>query len=262
MVRGLDIFREHFKDYAENYVIIGGTACDININELGLTPRATKDIDIILVVEALNSEFVKHFWEFIKSGNYGGKEKNMDDRKYYRFLKPKNEEYPFQIELFSRIPDLIDDLEEDSHLTPIPANTDISSLSAILMNDEYYNFTIEHSQTEQNIHKANTEALICLKARAYLDYKTRKENGEKVDDKQLKKHKADVFRLVLLLNGEDRFQLPQNIKKDLQEFTEAVKDNLPDSNIFKEMGAGNINATSLLELLIIAFDLNESVKEK
>ena len=32
MVRGLDIFREHFKDFEQNYVIIGGTACDININ--------------------------------------------------------------------------------------------------------------------------------------------------------------------------------------------------------------------------------------
>jgi len=27
MVRGLDTFREYFKDYADNYVIIGGTAC-------------------------------------------------------------------------------------------------------------------------------------------------------------------------------------------------------------------------------------------
>lgn len=43
MVRGLDIFREHFKDYAENYVIIGGTACDININELGFR-SSTKDV--------------------------------------------------------------------------------------------------------------------------------------------------------------------------------------------------------------------------
>ena len=145
MVRGLDIFREHFKDFEQNYVIIGGTACDININEIGLTPRATKDIDIILIVEALTPEFVTHFWEFIRLGNYGDKEKSTEDRKYYRFLKPENEEYPFQIELFSRIPDLLDSLEEESHLTPIPVDTDISSLSAILMNDDYYSFTIEHS---------------------------------------------------------------------------------------------------------------------
>ena len=70
MVRGLEIFRQHFKDFTDNYVIIGGTACDIIIDNIGLTPRATKDIDIILVIEALSPEFVKHFWEFIKTGNY------------------------------------------------------------------------------------------------------------------------------------------------------------------------------------------------
>src|SRR5690606_24416500 len=183
MVRGLDIFKEHFKDYAENYVIIGGTACDININEAGLIPRATKDIDIILIVEALTPEFVKHFWEFIRLGNYGDKEKSMEDRKYYRFLRPENEEYPFQIELFSRTPDLIDSLEEDAHLTPVPVDTDISSLSAILMDDDYYDFTIKHSRTEEGIHKAEAEALICLKARAFLDYKSRKERGEEVEER-------------------------------------------------------------------------------
>lgn len=41
MVRGLDIFRQHFKDYIGNYVIIGGTACDIVIGTIGLVPRAT-----------------------------------------------------------------------------------------------------------------------------------------------------------------------------------------------------------------------------
>mgnify|MGYP000066516469 CR=1 FL=1 len=45
MVRGLEIFRQHFKDFTENYIIIGGTACDIVIDTVGLTPRATKDID-------------------------------------------------------------------------------------------------------------------------------------------------------------------------------------------------------------------------
>jgi hypothetical protein len=57
MVRGLDIFKKYFEQYPENYVIIGGTACDIIIDEAGFVPRATKDIDIILVVEAISSEF-------------------------------------------------------------------------------------------------------------------------------------------------------------------------------------------------------------
>ena len=29
MVNGLDIFRGHFQDYADRYVLIGGTACEI-----------------------------------------------------------------------------------------------------------------------------------------------------------------------------------------------------------------------------------------
>jgi hypothetical protein len=29
MVKGLDLFREHFREYADRYVLIGGTACDL-----------------------------------------------------------------------------------------------------------------------------------------------------------------------------------------------------------------------------------------
>jgi len=35
MVRGLDNFKNYFKDYTDNYVIIGGTACDIIIEDAG-----------------------------------------------------------------------------------------------------------------------------------------------------------------------------------------------------------------------------------
>ncbi len=254
MVRGLEIFRKHFNEFTDNYVIIGGTACDIIIDNIGLTPRATKDIDIILVIEALSPEFVTHFWEFIKQGNYDVKEKSEEDRKYYRFQKPQVEEFPFQIELFSRIPDLLD-LDEGTHLTPIPVDTEISSLSAILMDDDYYNFTIQHSQLDNGIHLANTEALIGLKAKAFLDYKTRKENGEQIDEKQLRKHKMDIFRLLLLLTPEDNFTIAESIKSDIANFVAVVKDDLPDKQIFKEMGAGNVDVKELFGLLIEAFNL-------
>ena len=254
MVRGLEIFRQHFNEFTDNYVIIGGTACDIIIDNIGLTPRATKDIDIILVIEALSPEFVAHFWEFIKQGNYEVKEKSEEDRKYYRFQKPLEGEFPFQIELFSRIPDLLD-LDEGTHLTPIPVDTEISSLSAILMDDDYYNFTIEHSQLDNGIHLANTEALIGLKSKAFLDYKTRKENGEKIDERQLRKHKMDIFRLLLLLTPEDNFTIAESIKSDIASFVEVVKDDLPDKQIFKEMGAANVNVKELFGQLIRAFNI-------
>ena len=172
MVVGLDIFKKYFEQYPDNYIIIGGTACDIIIGEAGFTPRATKDIDIILIVEALSAEFVQQFWQFIKDGDYGDNEKSTDQRQYYRFKRPKNTDFPFQIELFSRTPDVIF-LPQDSHLTPIPVDDDLSSLSAILLNDEYYNYMIEHSQFEDGLHRANIEALICLKVIAFLEIKQR-----------------------------------------------------------------------------------------
>src|ERR1035437_6360035 len=98
MVRGIDKFREFFRNYNGSYVIIGGTACDITINDAGLKPRATRDIDIILIVEAIIPAFVWKFWEFIKEGGYEIKEKGDKDRKYYRFIKPSNVDYPYQIE--------------------------------------------------------------------------------------------------------------------------------------------------------------------
>lgn len=116
MVKGLEKFRGYFGAYPENYVIIGGTACDVFMESAGFTPRATKGIDIILVVEALNTDFVSTFWRFIKDGQYERQEKSPDERKYYRFLKPADTNFPFQLELFSRIPDKVD-LQEPAHLT-------------------------------------------------------------------------------------------------------------------------------------------------
>ena len=53
MVIGLSKFIEYFKDYSNSYIIIGGTACDIIVENAGFVPRATDDIDIVLIVEAL-----------------------------------------------------------------------------------------------------------------------------------------------------------------------------------------------------------------
>ena len=65
MVVGMDIFKSWFKDYQDNYIIIGGSACDAAITDAGFTPRATKDIDIILVIEALSDAFVAHLFHCV-----------------------------------------------------------------------------------------------------------------------------------------------------------------------------------------------------
>ena len=66
MVSGINSFREKFKDYSNCYTIIGGAACDILMTEAGTAFRATKDIDMILILEEKGNEFIEKFWEFIK----------------------------------------------------------------------------------------------------------------------------------------------------------------------------------------------------
>ena len=91
MVRGLDKFKEYFSEFPDNYLIIGGTARDIIMEDAGFIPKGTKDIDVILVVEALTAEFVIQFWQFIEDGNYEHQEKSSGTRRYYRFYNQKNQ---------------------------------------------------------------------------------------------------------------------------------------------------------------------------
>lgn len=255
MVKGIEIFRNYFKDYTDNYILMGGAACDQFLSDAGLNFRATKDLDIILVVEALRPDFVKKFWEFVKKGKYENRQKSTGERKYYRFYEPANKEYPFQLELFARKPDVLD-LDEDAHLTPIPIEEDLSSLSAILMDEAYYRLTVENSVVENGLHLAGIETLLCLKAKAFLDLQNRKNKGEKIDERNIRKHKNDVIRLAVMLTGESSSKLPQSIDADMKKFIELIKSDSPDyKSIGKTTGVPDINGDEIIEQLINTFSL-------
>lgn len=68
MVKGLESFIEQFREFPNCYTVIGGAACDILMTEAGLEFRATKDIDMILVLEGDFPGFGHKFWEYIKMG--------------------------------------------------------------------------------------------------------------------------------------------------------------------------------------------------
>lgn len=224
MVRGLDKFISHFKGMEDNYVLIGGCACDVWLTDQGLPFRLTKDIDMVIIVEALHPDFVKAFWDFIHQGNYKSLNQSSGKPKLYRFSDPSNKEFPEMIELFSRN-DL--DSPEGIHLTPIPVDDNISSLSAILMNDDYYNFVLEEKITINNIPIVPPQCLIPLKARAHLDLKKRKEAGDRsIKDKDIKKHRNDVFRLSQSIAPENHYVLSPSLASDIEEFLETL---LPDS---------------------------------
>lgn len=217
MVKGLEVFREHFRNYSDRYVLIGGAACDIAMTDAGLAFRATKDLDIVLYVEALNADFVRAFWEFVRAGGYEVQEKSTGEKQFYRFQKPTNTDYPFMLELFSRQPDVLQ-VADGSHLTPLPVEEEASSLSAILLDDDYYDFIRAGRQEIDGIPTVGPAQLIALKARAWLDLTEREKRGEKIDSKTIKKHKNDVFRLYQILDPDSDPAAPDAVKNAVREF--------------------------------------------
>lgn len=251
MVKGLELFKDHFRSYADRYILIGGAACDLAMREAGLDFRATKDLDIVLCVEALDKKFVAAFWEFIRAGGYQRKQKAGGGRQYYRFQKPANDEYPFMLELFSRRPDLLD-LAEDSDLTPLPAEGDISSPSAILVNDDYYAFIRAGKRDADGISYLGPEHILPLKARAWIDLSNRRTAGEQIDRNAIKKHVNDVFRLYRIVNPEFEGEVPEGIKKDLRMFLARVRTEKVD---LKTLGLGGAHLNAVLDELARIYGL-------
>jgi hypothetical protein len=217
MIRGLHLFREHFADYRQAFVLIGGVACHEWLATQGLEFRATKDLDMVLIVEALDTAFVKRFWEFIEAGKYEGRFKAEDSRQLYRFDKPRDERYPTMIEIFSRKPSNID-LAERQTIIPIKLDDDSASLSAILLNDDYYALVRDQHNEEKNLPFANPAALIPLKARAHNDLAERAAKGEQGRGKDIAKHRTDVFRIAATLPGEAGPAIPGPVREDLRKF--------------------------------------------
>ena len=218
-----------------------------------MNPRATKDLDLVLVVEALTPDFGLRLWDFIKAANYGHRSQGGNEFKheFYRFTNPQDKTYPKQIELFARYTGILN-LPPDAHIEPISVGEDLSSLSVILMDDNYYAFTIEHSRNIDDIHVASPEALICLKAKAYTEMLDRKAEGKLVDSRDIEKHKKDIFRLIAMLPQDSHFTLPEKMKNDMNDFYQRVGE-LSNPDFFKNAGLRGLNAERLLELINTAF---------
>jgi hypothetical protein len=248
MVHGLEKFKEYFGDYTNQYVFIGGTACDILMNELGVPFRATKDLDMVLIIEALDSSFGETFWKFVEDGGYENREKNEGKNQFYRFTEPRDSSFPKMIELFSKQPGNLK-MKFNTGLTPIHIDESIVSLSAILLNDVYYDSLIRGKRTVDGYSLIEIETVILFKIKAWLDMKERKEAGEQFDTKNIKKHKNDVFRLLVNVSPTVRIETPEEIQSDIVQFIEKIREDQPN---LKNLG---IRGTSLDEMLKILKDI-------
>jgi len=221
MIPGLEIFKEYFRDYKDHYVLIGGSALDIVLENTGIEARVTKDFDIVLIAEALTPGFGKQFWKFINDGNYKNKARSDGTPQYFRFESPEEQNFPTMIEILSRTENV---LGTSGHtFIRIPITDSISSLSAILLDQEYYSLVASGKTIRDDIAILEPQYLLLLKIKAWLNLCEKKEKGEHVNKHDISKHITDVIRLTVILPGDVKYEIADGIKKDVDEFVVKYK---------------------------------------
>ena len=142
VIKGLETFRNHFKDYNDSYVILGGTACNEWFFEADLEFRLTKDVDMVLLLEAMEETFFQHFWDYLKAGGYSRWERADGYKTVFRFVEPASEDYPYMIELLAHPQDV--KVPENQKIVRLKPGEGLSSLSAILLDGAYYQLLLKH----------------------------------------------------------------------------------------------------------------------
>ena len=214
-------FKNHFKDYTDNYVLIGGTAATILAEEAFLDFRATKDFDMVVIMESLDEEFTKHFWEYIKKSGYSDIGTSNGNHNFYRFRKPNSSDAPSEIELFSRRP-ITYLVDESVRTIPIHVSDNVTSLSALVLDNNYYRLLSEGREVINGFSVLSTKYLVVFKAKAWLDLSNRQAEGKRVDSKDIRKHINDIFRLHEILDDTQPITLPEDVIEDMSMFIDRL----------------------------------------
>ena len=125
------------------------------------------------------------------------------------------------------------ELKSAEGITPIHIDDEVSSLSAILLNDDYYKALLNGKVIRNGLSVLRPEYIILFKAKAYLDLKSRKDLGEKVDSSDIKKHKKDI--------------LPIAVGNDIHSFIDLLEQEPFDQNSLKRYGLKNEDIMELLK---------------
>ncbi len=167
-------------------------------------------------------------------GGYTSRQRKRGDKEpvteLFRFVNPQ-EGFPVQIELLSRYPEILGK-PTGFRLTPIPTGEDTPSLSAILLDEEYYHHTIDSSIIEEGIRIANPLSLLCLKVKAFLNLTEEKKTNPKVHKGDIRKHRDDVFKLLAMrIDPLTPIELSDTMKAELSVFIDVMEKSLPNQSL-------------------------------
>lgn len=93
-VPGLDEFLRWFGDDGGRYVVIGGVARELIYREAGLwEDSGTKDLDMVLLADAIDAGFVMKFIAFVREGGYSHVTRSGDSQ-MFRFSSHRTAPIP------------------------------------------------------------------------------------------------------------------------------------------------------------------------
>ena len=212
MIVGFKRFETAFLPPRESFILIGGTAVQMVLGQYdsakGVANRArvTHDIDLLVVTDNLTDEFKLAFHRFIEEGAhecYFSKERPH----YYRFLNPKNADYPNKVELLSH--SLLD--IPGIRYTPLSVERD-ESMSAMVLEEELYQYAVAHCRLIHGFKCLKSEALIVFKIAAYLNLMEEySQTGDARRRNDALKHQMMFFASWnMLIQRKDAIFLPQS----------------------------------------------------
>ena len=136
-------------------------------------------------------------------------------------------------------------LQIEEGIISIYIDDDISSLSAILLNDDYYNFMMEGRRIVDEICVLDAAYLIPFKMFAWNDLMDKKNRGEHVNERDLKKHKYDVFRLLEIVPNDTAITVSGSVAENISKFLEKI---VPEPVALAQIGL-SIEKEQAIEML-------------
>lgn len=221
-MEGENFLIEYMQQYADDYILIGGNACVLNFENIGANFRATVNLDIVLITESKNDQFYEHLWNYILEHGYEGKVYRGGNAggSAYRFIQPEDNRVPnvpAQIELFSRKPDYFDAaLTKRPHITPIKTGQGISNFSAILLDDDVYEFISSSRISLKGISTVNLECLFGLKSVAWHSNQVLFDEKKINDKNTILKHPQDMISIANVIADPNITLFPNKIFDSLR----------------------------------------------
>ena len=245
---GIEHFSDFFRAHQKDYVIIGGSAASILLEDEGLGFRKTVDLDVVLLTNA-SSGFNAKISEYLKLGSYQSKEETGEMPKYYRFSNPRDPVFPEMIEIFAKNESKIE-LNEGQNIIPIQ-NDEMAKISAILLDDEYFELLKANAiQSKEGFSILNNFSNICIKARAFREISER--GGE---EKKSNKHRNDIVRLTQTFKPSAVFTIGGVPLKDLLFVISDIENKLQDRDVKNILRNGVLKHKDIVETLKKGFGL-------